>query len=785
MKRYNFNEIYYASSERSVSSGYPGFGVRAYSEGLNASIIDVILNNGINIYNVNTERRLTYSQIVENPNITYDYPRTYIYTSIDVQGVHKYVVARIVYIGIDYGYFSGNKDAMRAGSNYFAHYMIFDELPPLSIINHLESNQMFIPVDYTCSPDNNELKCLLTGAPPVLSSKALEIPSTTEGLVDYRCDYNAGKCIVACLQAYTNKIRQKEEDLCKVIIKSPEKDVLHLIQSLAQINNNLNGLLNFTSNYMNGYGVPENYNMIFVNEHNTTEIYDHNFVCVDLFSNTNHNIEDNVFYDKILYWANEGDAKTLYKLVNYYLGLDLTKELNYQFLYNLFIAIESDKDILLQDISQNFINQLNNVQLSSTQEMKLWEKINSAVNSGLTAKKGSEINQAINIVGYILPTKNKHLKITKDSSSWITNVIFGENSYLSKIVNNGNIDIVMTLIDKTKILSDSAFYNALKQSQDTVVWTKFIQFYYADSLKLNVESVIENVLQSDLKKQEKEDLIKRLYPIDRCQNELLSYILNHTCRIPELIDIVKTICLNSREERFSLILKHSNNAPNIIKALSPIVLSYYGKQIDEDSNSGMKNLLSFIDRVSADVFNMMGLTEMFDKYIRMSMENPLKETKKIINTLLSSNVKIDRNTSEQIAVLNNLFDNEIPKRVDVNVLFTAHKMDKSADYIRDLYEAWLKTQPTPKDLKEYIKGVDYLSSDMIEEIILATWESRTRVIRENREDYVLIISDNSKWKSRDKKSFIKSCRDKDLVRHLTDSDKLIKKIIRKILNLFK
>ena len=50
MKRYNFNEIYYASSERSVSSGYPGFGVRAYSEGLNSSIIDVILNNGINRY---------------------------------------------------------------------------------------------------------------------------------------------------------------------------------------------------------------------------------------------------------------------------------------------------------------------------------------------------------------------------------------------------------------------------------------------------------------------------------------------------------------------------------------------------------------------------------------------------------------------------------------------------------------------------------------------------------------------------------------------------------------
>lgn len=785
MKRYNFNEIYYASSERSVSSGYPGFGVRAYSEGLNSSIIDVILNNGINIYTVNTERRLTYSQIVENPNITYEYPRTYIYTSIDVQGVLKYVIARIVYIGIDYGYFSGNKDAMRAGSNYFAHYMIFDEMPPLTIIHHLESNQMFIPVDYTCSPDNNELKCLLTGAPPALSSKTLEIPSTTECLVDYRCDYNAGKCIVACLQAYTNKIRQKEEDLCKVIIKSPEKDVLHLIQSLAQINNNLNGLLNFTSNYMNGYGVPENYNMIFVNEHNTTELYDHNFVCVDLFSNTNHNIEDNIFYDKILYWANEGDAKTLYKLVNYYLGLDLTKELNYQFLYNLFIAIESDKDIQLQDISQDFINQLNNVHLSSVQEIELWKKINGAINDRLMSKKGSEINQAINIIGYVLPSNRRNLKITKESSTCITNVIFGENSYLSKIVNIDNIEIVMALVDRTKILSDNAFYNALKQSQDTIVWAKFIHFYYADSLKLNIESVIENVLASDLKKQEKEDLIKRLYPIDRCQNELLSYILNHTYRIPELIDIVKTICLNSREERFSLILKHSNYDASIIKTLSPVVLSYYGKQIDAEANAGMKNLISFIDKVSVDVFNMMGLTELFDKYIRLSMDNPLKETKKVLNGLLSYNLKIDRNTSEQIVILNNLFDNEIPKRVDVNILFTAHKMDKSADFIRDVYEVWLKAQPTSKDLREYIKGVDYLSSDMIEEIILATWESRTRVIRENREDYVLIISDNSKWKSRDKKSFIKSCKDKDLVRHLTDSDKLIKKIIRKFLDLFK
>ena len=587
------------------------------------------------------------------------------------------------------------------------------------------------------------------------------------------------------MQSYYNTINNKEDSLKKIIIKAPAAKTSELIKRMALLPQLLIGEKTFLSNYMQGYGVPDDFNMIFVNEFNKNELYENNHICIDLFNKTTTNIDDNYIYKKILELGDEGDHITIQKLVNYYLRLDLSKESNYQFLYNLFIAIESDKDILLSDISQDFIDQLNNVQLSSTQATELWKKINSSINCGLTSKKGSEINQAINVVGYILPTKTKYLKITPESSAWITNVIFGENSYLSKIVNNGNVDIILALVDRTRILSDNVFYSALKQSQDTMIWAKFIQFYYVNNLNSNIEYVVESILSSDIRKQEKEDLVKRLYPTDKCQNELLTYVLNHTYRIPELIEIVKTICLNSREERFSLILKHSNYDTSIIKTLSPVVLSYYGKQIDAEANAGMKNLLSFIDKVSVDIFNMMGLTELFDKYIRISMDNPLKETKKVLNNLLSYNLKIDRNTSDQIVILKSLFDNEIPKRVDVNILFTAHKMDKSADFIRDIYEVWLKTQPTSKELKEYIKGVEYLSPDVIEEIILATWESRTRIVRENREDYILIISDNSGWKSRDKKSFIKSCKDKDLVRHLTDSDKLMKKIIRKFLNLFK
>lgn len=782
MKTLNYKEIYYTSSERSIITHSAGIGIRTYTIGMDSHEASTIAEKCVFGYNLDDGRKLTFEQIQQNPRIVYDYSPTYIYHKVTLDsGSVKYVLGRTIYLGIDYGYFCNRNEAMRTGTNYFTHLLIFDEIPPVSIWAELSHKNVFVPGDYTCSPDNAELKSLLTGDPQLLSSQSIQCETTCEYSIDTEFAY----CVIGFLQSYYNTINNKEDSLKKIIIKAPAAKTSELIKRMALLPQLLIGEKTFLSNYMQGYGVPDDFNMIFVNEFNKNELYENNHICIDLFNKTTTNIDDNYIYKKILELGDEGDHITIQKLVNYYLRLDLSKESNYQFLYNLFIAIESDKDIFLSDISQDFIDQLNNVQLSSTQATELWKKINSSINCGLTSKKGSEINQAINVVGYILPTKTKYLKITPESSAWITNVIFGENSYLSKIVNNGNVDIILALVDRTRILSDNVFYSALKQSQDTMIWAKFIQFYYVNNLNSNIEYVVESILSSDIRKQEKEDLVKRLYPTAKCQNELLTYVLNHTYRIPELIEIVKTICLNSREERFSIILKHSNYDASIIKTLSPVVLSYYGKQIDAEANAGMKNLLSFIDKVSVDIFNMMGLTELFDKYIRISMDNPLKETKKVLNNLLSYNLKIDRNTSDQIVILKSLFDNEIPKRVDVNILFTAHKMDKSADFIRDIYEVWLKTQPTSKELKEYIKGVEYLSPDVIEEIILATWESRTRIVRENREDYILIISDNSGWKSRDKKSFIKSCKDKDLVRHLTDSDKLMKKIIRKFLNLFK
>ena len=181
------------------------------------------------------------------------------------------------------------------------------------------------------------------------------------------------------------------------------------------------------------------------------------------------NVDDNHIYKKILELAEEGDNATIKKLIDYYLALDLTQELNYKFLYDLFIAIDSDKDVPTQEISKDFISGVNMVRLSSEQENILWDKINNSINSGLTSKKASDINNAIAAVGNILPTNKRNLDITSETIYRITNVLFGENSYLSKFVNTSNIDTFLFIADRHRISSILAFYNALKQSSDIVI----------------------------------------------------------------------------------------------------------------------------------------------------------------------------------------------------------------------------------------------------------------------------------------------------------------------------
>lgn len=780
MKTINFNEIYYTSSERSILTNYAGIGVRTYTESMDTGDVSAIASKCVFGYSVDEGRRLTYEQIQQNPKIVYDYLPTYVYQKVTLDnGSVKYVVGRTVYLGIDYGYFCGRNSAIRTGTNYFTHLLVFDEFPPAEVMSHMTSGKLFVPADYTCEPSNSELQQLLTGEPKLLPRRTIRCSANESNNVTPEMAW----CIVALLQSYFNAKNNKEEGLTKIIIQAPEAVTASIVGGMAMLPAELVMSKTFLTNYIQGYGVPDGFGMAFVNEHNKKELYVNNHISVNLFTKSSTNIDDNFIYKKIIELSEECDGSTILKLVDYFLRLDLTKENDYQFLYNLFVVTETDKPLLLQDITKEFIDHAGTIRLSAQQNQALWRKINDAVNAGLMSEESREVFGAISVLGYVLGDKN--LEISRDSIARMTNVIFGKKPFLGRIVKASNVDIMRFILDRNLVSSPTDFFNALRQSNDSMVWLKLLSFYYADGIDANLNTIVEEIQSSEIGRDERIDMINKLFPVKKYKKELFSYILNHIGQIPEMTEIVREICLSAREECFSIILQRCGNDQRIIDAISPIVFTYFENIVTKNPGAGAEELLLFNERVSADVFNLMGILDLFGKFADTVIDNPSKNVYETIRNILSSGVPLDGDTFRRLTTIRDLFEDVVPSKVDVKVLLAAHKMDKKTDYIARLHESWLKTAPKSKELKEYVKGVGRFNTYVIESLILSIWKSSIGQVKDNRKEYVLIVADNAKWESRDKKNFLKSCKEKDLVHHLMDSDSLFSKLIRNFLNLFK
>ncbi len=780
MKTLNYKEVYFTSSECSALNNQPGIGVRTYTEGMDSKDVDKIVGECVKGYYVDADKRLTLEQIQENPKIVYDYPPFFIYRAVTLDdGSVKYVFGRTVYIGIDYGYFTPNEANRRTGTNYFTHLFIFDEFPPFSAFAEIEAKGLYRPFDYTCAPDNPELQELLTGTPEFLRPQEMEFPEIS----DIAVSHDNAQVALALMQAFRNEKLSREESLTKVLVKYPEEKAAELVYGLSALPKTLTETKTFLTNWREEQGVPDGFNMAFALAADLDFV--RNFVYVDLTTGETANIEDNYIFTKILELAKDGDSATVKKLVDYYLNLELWKELDYNFLYNLFIAVESDKDVSIDDISGEFIRQLGCTRLTPQQEGSLWYKINGTLNAALKSTHGADVMKALTAIGHIRKENEYHLAINQDEKSWLTKILFEENSYFGKIVNTGNVVTVIYLLDRTGIISEELFYKALNQSADITLWQKFIDYYYDGNLNTNIDAIVENVMNSSLPKESKDKLVNLLFPVGKCRNELLSYFMNNISRIPEMMTVVKEICLNSNEECFSLIISQSGNDAAVISSLSPLVSTYYENIIRREPNKGMTELLAFIEKVSVDVFNMMSVPQIFSSYVDGCLKEPTKNAQKALEGITASGVKLDKATAAKIDVLKCLFENEVPKKVDTAVFHAALKMNKKAEYLRELYEAWLKEFTRNDELKDLIVNAEGLTSEVIEEMVLATWESRVRMVRENRKDYILIILDNASWNSGDKKKFIKSCRDKELKEYLGDSEKLFKKLFRKMLNLVK
>ena len=279
MRTIHFQEIIECSSQQSLLTGQAGFGIRTLTEGMDEQLARDICEQIDSAYVVDIDHQVTAEDIAKDANVVNRYPRTLKYISVkDSKEQTKYVIACSTYVGIDYGYFCDLETARRAGTNYIADILVFDEKPSAGLFYQLASQQKFLPIDNTCSPDNPELKALLTGEPSYLKPRSISLEDT-------EIDINEQTALlaIALLQVYWNEKKPGERRSPRnIVIQAEESKTLSILKDLAILPNELVVDKYFQTNYLQGYGMPNGYRMIFLNEFNQQEVYIDNYVYVNL-----------------------------------------------------------------------------------------------------------------------------------------------------------------------------------------------------------------------------------------------------------------------------------------------------------------------------------------------------------------------------------------------------------------------------------------------------------------------------------------------------------------------
>ena len=88
---------------------------------------------------------------------------------------------------------------------------------------------------------------------------------------------------IALLQAYLNGKEQGERRRPQnIVIQAKESKVLSILKDFSMLPNELIDGKYFQTNYLQGYGMPKGYRMIFLNEYNQQEVYIDNYIYVNL-----------------------------------------------------------------------------------------------------------------------------------------------------------------------------------------------------------------------------------------------------------------------------------------------------------------------------------------------------------------------------------------------------------------------------------------------------------------------------------------------------------------------
>lgn len=783
MKSIKFNEIIECSSQQSILSGQAGFGIRTITEGFNPELARKICDEISCAYEVDIAEQVTTEQITTDPSCVTQYPRTLKYQVVkNDDGKELYVIACATYVGIDYGYFCNIESARRAGSNYIADILVFDEKPTAGLFQALIEQKIFRPIDNTCTPTNPELQELLTGEPSYLSPREVEVKETSEAIPTI--NEQTALVAMALLQTKINQDLGKDNGLINIVFQAQEAKVPSILQSIGTLPNDLVSDKYFHTNFLQGYGMPNGYRMMFLNEHNKEQVYIENYVYLNLDENKFMNLDtDNFYFGKIKEAAAANNYALFYNLVNYLFRLSVQADTDYKFLYNLFIATETDKKLSIDELTEDFFTKAKKANLPSDKWQRFVVSVNNTLDEtiqkeNLGAKADANCHAAMKVITYLYNNWKEVLHLNENSLQGLTN-LWHLDGTLARYANEFGIDIIQYI--NTKDNNPEAFIEAIKKVDNPDYWERFIKEQMKAFKENNVphgitnDIIIDTILASAVA--DKNALIARFYPISSAEGTLISYVESHPNKMGNLEPTIKSLCLGDKLPLMIQLLKVCNFDGQGMQVMKQIIQNYFTGLFKESKEPQMKNAIEKLVELTRNVttannVKALDIPHYVSIYTDYLEKYPKAADKQSIEYFLKNDItkrEIEVNDANRIEFIVNLLDKDsdymgtyrellIAKRLGcpmqevrlkiVEKLFTdkAKKHEKlNLSYIKEYL-----TDPYSENLPEKTKEESKLMLDKL-------WES-FKNDTSTCEKITPAIIEAAKWTSKDRKEYLEKCK---------------------------
>lgn len=489
MKYYH---VIYNSSEKGIEGGR-GFCFRTYTKGTPANYLTALQENDLLNYSQGECEQLMPKALKDDPDKIKNFPTTYFFRRLAIDGKPIYVLGRTIPVGFDYTFYV--KYAAGRMGNYVTDCYLFDENPGTEVLQMLYENpavgsNRFIPADPAPKEDNEEMKSLSLGQQEALPEDA---KSFNAAVLDSISD-TAVKALFSLIEA------KKNEKI--LVVRTEWKDAASIVADMYRmLPDDIVGDFGFVTNYQEE-GVPKNTQIIFTNEYYMYSFSDNMAIKYNTADTWVETAEYITFGDALRKDLANGDMKAVHNRVKwllsdaYYKVKEKSKETNAAFYQYCIVPEEFSLSAL--DTNEEFTVLLaEHVRKNEKNKEPFMSLVDNKIKSISTAK------DAANVVDYIEMLEKKGFDVVAMGDkykSFITEMVSSSASDLSTAISmtNGGLSILSKYFDKSILEKKNSFLDdaALKAK-----WTDLYRFFYKPEQLdgANRKTVLERMVSDGLK----------------------------------------------------------------------------------------------------------------------------------------------------------------------------------------------------------------------------------------------------------------------------------------------